>query len=133
MAQAALEGKPDFSALEKGMKLQALCPAVGDGKWYQATVVEVSKAKKRAKAPIKAPERGPADADRKRAGSENLTDAEGLQGGVVVVSLLGVARSTTAGTATTRTRGWARTRSAPSCSRPGWGWLGRGWAVAGRI
>jgi len=41
----------DFSKLVKGTKLQALFPE--DGKWYAAEVVEVSTAKKRAKAPVK--------------------------------------------------------------------------------
>merc|ERR1719230_399510 len=49
-APKAEAGAVDFSALEKGTKLTALFT---DGKWYGATVVEVSKAKKKAKAPVK--------------------------------------------------------------------------------
>jgi histone H1/5 len=56
-AKAAAAATPavtyDFSALEKGQRVEAKYAADDDGKFYAAEVLEVSKQKKRAKAPIK--------------------------------------------------------------------------------
>merc|ERR1719272_1359209 len=50
-APPAADAKVDLSVLVTGTKVQALCKAVGDGKWYQATVLEFVAKKK--KAPVK--------------------------------------------------------------------------------
>mmetsp|Transcript_79475 Transcript_79475/g.251061 ORF Transcript_79475/g.251061 Transcript_79475/m.251061 type:complete len:721 (-) Transcript_79475:212-2374(-) len=49
-AKAKAEAAPDLSVLEVGTKMQA---QASDGQWYAAEVVAISKAVKRAKAPVK--------------------------------------------------------------------------------
>ena len=68
-AEPAAATDVDFSVLEKGQRLQALFT---DGTWYAATVVEVSKAKKKAKAPVKVHYNGYGDDEDAWVGADGL-------------------------------------------------------------